>query len=132
LDSKELSALNYAGELPNTTDLGGRPIVILGCDTKELSFAALFSLVPSFLSAVLGGAIFGIAFAGVFLFLALAISFAWVTLSIRSAKRQKPRGFYVQRINKRISKLLPDAFPIINYSGHWETRRYRNMGAKNE
>ena len=89
-------------------------------------------MLPGIVSAGVGGLIFGLSAAGAFMFITMAITFAWIALSIRAAKRQKPRGFYIQRLNKALSRAIPKALPIINYEGHWETRRQIVRGEEGE
>lgn len=119
-----LKARSLDDVLPNSSELGNKPDILMGCNTSELSFLAIASSVPGLIAGVLGGLIFGFQFFPVFLFVVIIIVMVIGIRFFRRIKRQKPQGHYMQLLNRKLSKYIK-SFPIIEHEGAWQTKRLK-------
>lgn len=126
---KDIKELALTDVLPNSSELGRKPDVLFGCNTSELSISAAISIIPGLLSGVVGGFVLGFQFMPLVLFLVTAIAFVMCIAKLRSVKRQKPYGYYLQSINQWLASIFP-GYKIIRYSGIWMTNRLKTKREK--
>ena len=94
--NETLAKRNLDDVLPNSCELGRKPDVLFGCNTSELSYLSIISLLPGFIVGIVLGFLIGFQFFPFFLFSIAAIVFVMGVRFLRRIKRQKPNGYYVQ------------------------------------
>jgi len=120
------SSRRAVDDLPNTELLGKRPVVLLGCDTRELTsiigFAWMAGMLAAFIMAIFVGFVFFILFA-----LLMWIAFAGLGIVyLREEKRQKPYGYYIQKFLRVMAGFARNHSVYVPEQSGWDTRRHRN------
>ena len=126
-----------AQDLPLTYRVNQEPTVVLGLNGSEMAVlsaaASLFWFPVGFLIATLIGA-WPLGF--VLGLLGAAASVTLVGMILKQVKRQRPNGYYQQKIQIALQHLgvamqsalgrapRPHALRIITFQGYWLTRRY--------